>query len=131
MGTFVKPGTRIDRARVGVAAGPLLRRPPSKGFAARITTSWMWIERMFRELRYRVRAALTMPSFHDAPADAERQRQLDRERLAHEYSQGYMAGWHECFDTCLQAVEDEIASVDDVWRMGACLTGSGAIQRDN
>lgn len=102
-----------------------------RGLANRLTAPWGWIRRAFRELHYRFHAALTMPSLQEALAEHARQRELDRERLAHEYSRGYMAGWRECFDTCLQAVEDEIATGDDVWRMGAFLTGSNSIQRDN
>jgi len=60
-----------------------------------------------------------------------RRAQEERERLSREYSEGYMAGWRECFETCLQAVEDEIASADDLWRMGAALTGSTNSRRNN
>ena len=35
----------------------------------------------------------------------------ERERLAEEYARGYRAGWRECFQTCLSAVEEEIARV--------------------
>jgi hypothetical protein len=35
---------------------------------------------------------------------------LHRERqvLSEQYAAGYIAGWHECFDACLEAVEEEL-----------------------
>jgi len=38
-----------------------------------------------------------------------------RERLAEEYARGYLSGWRECFQTCIEAVEDEIAGADGLW----------------
>lgn len=109
----------------------LIRQRSWRSKKAYIFTPARWIVRALRDWRYRIRIALTVQKLEDVQSQELRRAQEDRERLAHEYSQGYMAGWRECFDACLQAVEDEIASADDVWRMGAALTGSGTILRDN
>jgi hypothetical protein len=109
----------------------LVRQRSWRSKRAYIFAPTQWIVRTLRDWRYRIRVALTLPKLEDVQSEQLRRAQEDRERLAHEYSQGYMAGWRECFDACLQAVEHEFASVDDVWRMGGALTGSRTIQRDN
>jgi hypothetical protein len=83
------------------------------------------------ECRYRVRVALTVPPLASARSQQSKRTEENRVRLAHEYSEGYIAGWRECFDACLQAVEDEFASRDDAWQLGASLIGSGESRQDN
>jgi hypothetical protein len=80
------------RRRVGVYALPPLH----------------WILRVLREVHYRVRIAISAPGIERAQVFELQRVHQDQERLAEEYSRGYMAGWRECFQTCLQAVEDEI-----------------------
>ena len=94
-------------------------------------TTLQRIVRVFRDWTSRLRGAFTTRPPRKPKSQETKLSHLDRERLAHEYSQGYMAGWRECFETCLRAVEDEIATAEDVWHMGAVLTGSRNIQRDN
>ncbi|MFZ0635894.1 MAG: hypothetical protein WA755_04560 [Candidatus Acidiferrales bacterium] len=31
----------------------------------------------------------------------------ERQRLAEEYATGYLAGWQECIDACVQALEGD------------------------
>lgn len=45
---------------------------------------------------------------------------LLRQDLADEYARGYMQGWHECFETCLGVVEEELTS-SSAWGAGALL----------
>lgn len=90
-----------------------------------------WVGRMLREFRYRVNVALTAPTIEQEQVFELERAHRDRERLAEEYSKGYMAGWRECFEACLQAVEEEITDADEVWKMGAALTGPTTTQREN
>jgi hypothetical protein len=90
-----------------------------------------WIARMLREFRYRVSVAITAPRIEQDQAFQLQRTHRDRERLAEEYSKGYLAGWRECFEACLQAVEEEITDADELWKMGAALTGSTSTQREN
>jgi hypothetical protein len=74
------------------------------------------LNRVFRTLRefgYRLQIALRAPGTEHAQVFELQRRHHEREHLADEYARGYMSGWHECFRVCLDAVEDEIARVDD------------------
>jgi hypothetical protein len=65
--------------------------------------------RAWREIRYRVRAAIYAPGIERAQVFEMQRTHRERERLAEEYAQGYLVGWRECFQACLDVVEDEIA----------------------
>jgi hypothetical protein len=90
-----------------------------------------WILRLVRELAYRLRLALGAPSIERADVLAIQCRDRERQRLADEYASGYLAGWRECFHTCLEAVEEEIARVDEVWDIGDLLAGAPKPARHN
>lgn len=90
-----------------------------------------WLARLVSDLKYRFRAVLTMPRLEDARFQELKRAEQDRLRLAHEYSQGYITGWRECFDACIEAVQDEFGSTDEVWRLGAALTDPGKSRQDN
>jgi len=64
-----------------------------------------------REVVHRVRSAVRAPGIERAEVFQMQRAHRERERLAEEYARGYMAGWRECFQTCLSAVEEEIARV--------------------
>jgi hypothetical protein len=74
-----------------------------------------WVLRALREFGYRLRIALRAPGMEHAQVFEMQRTHRDRERLAEEYARGYMSGWHECFRACLDAVEDELARVDDAF----------------
>ncbi|HTS10607.1 MAG TPA: hypothetical protein VMH00_00685 [Candidatus Limnocylindrales bacterium] len=88
-----------------------------------------WIVRLVRNLSYRVRLAATAPTLEQVETRELELRNQRSLQLAEEYSRGYMAGWQECFETCLETVEDEIAQADDLWNLGRSLTGS--VRKDN
>jgi len=69
--------------------------------------------RGIREVVHRVRAAVRTPDSERAEVSQTQRAHRERELLAEEYARGHMAGWRECFQTCLTAVEEEIARVDD------------------
>lgn len=118
LGELSKSGANSSRTR---------RRAQLRG---RIAASFQWVmDRVGGWLASGVDRRTESP----CPAEAGSLDRADeyRERLAQEYSRGYQAGWRECFGTCLQAIEDEIASADEIWRIGAVLTNSGTSQQDN
>lgn len=80
-----------------------------------------WLLRVLREIVHRVRMAVRAPGIERAEVFQMQRTHQERQRLAEEYSRGYMAGWGECFQTCLLAVEEEIGRVDDSWDVGSFL----------
>ena len=85
-----------------------------------------WVIRVVRELRFRLRVALRAPSIERAEVFEMQRTHRERHRLAEEYAQGYITGWRECFDVCLESVEEEISRVDSIWDAGALLLDSPA-----
>jgi len=82
-----------------------------------------WVLRGLREFGYRLRIALHAPRMERAEVYRMQRSQRERERLAEEYARGYMSGWHECFEACLDAVEEEISRVDETYEASswACI----------
>jgi hypothetical protein len=90
-----------------------------------------WIVRAVREFRYRLRIALRAPHIERAQVFDIHRTHRDRQRLADEYARGYLVGWRECFQTCVETVGEEFARGDDVWNIGEILTGSTKPPREN
>jgi hypothetical protein len=90
-----------------------------------------WILRAVREMAYRWRLALRAPCIERADAFAMERTNRERQHLADEYARGYLAGWRECFHTCLEAVEEEISRADQIWDVGDLLTGTSKASREN
>jgi len=90
-----------------------------------------WILRELRELRYRLHIALRAPSIERADVIEMQREHHERQRLADEYARGYLAGWRECFHTCLEAVEGEIARSEQMWDAGDLLAGTPKSSLDN
>ncbi|MGH9682228.1 MAG: hypothetical protein ACRD4S_01250 [Candidatus Acidiferrales bacterium] len=80
-----------------------------------------WIVRVLREFAYRLRAALQTPSIERTEVFQMQRTYRERQRLAEEYARGYMAGWRECFDVCLDAVEQEMANGTEAWDVASSL----------
>ena len=72
-----------------------------------------WLARGLRSGNWRLRAifrAVAGPGI-DAQFIAESQRAFRQEQeLAGQYAAGYLAGWEECFDACLEAVHEELGT---------------------
>jgi hypothetical protein len=83
-----------------------------------------WIFRFVREAIHRVRGAVGGPSIELAAALEIERAHRERQRITEEYSRGYLAGWRECFEACMAAMEDELASAKDLWEMGDLLSDS-------
>ena len=89
------------------------------------------ILRAAREFRYRLRIALRAPQIECSQVFEMQRTHRDRQRLADEYGRGYLAGWRGCFQTCVEAVEEELGRADDVWEVGGMLTDPPKPQRKN
>jgi len=80
-----------------------------------------WVVRGLREFSYRLRIALRAPRIEQAQVFEMQRTHRERQRLAEEYGRGYLAGWRECFQVCLEAVEEEIARVDEAFDVSTWL----------
>ncbi len=74
--------------------------------------------RGWRELTRRADLALNAPSLeYQQIADADFAHLVPK-RLTEEYARGYLCGWQECFETCMQAIEDEIGALEEgLWEV--------------
>jgi hypothetical protein len=90
-----------------------------------------WPGRVVREIAHRLRIAIFTPTLERAREIECEKLQAERHRLAEEYSQGYLTGWHECYDACLNAIEDELAEKCEIWASGALLTGPDNLTKAN
>ncbi len=104
---------------------------PRRRIGVYFPTPFHWMLRFSREFVYRVRIALRAPNIEHADVLAIQRGDQERQRLADEYASGYLAGWRECFHTCLEAVQEEVARADEVWDVGDLLTGSPKLSRHN
>ena len=89
------------------------------------------IARMIRETAYRLRAALDAPPLEGAQVFEMQRTHREREKLAEEYSRGYLKGWRACFQECLTAVEEELTRSDSLWEIGELLTETPKNTRRN
>ncbi len=80
-----------------------------------------WIMRMAREIAHRLRTALAAPPIERSEFFEMQRKHQERQRLAEEYSRGYLRGWKECFDTCLDVVEDEFGRASELWIAGELM----------
>lgn len=81
-----------------------------------------WVLRALREFSYRLQIALRAPGLERAQVFEMQRTHRERERLAEEYARGYMLGWHECSEACLEAVEGEMARVDEAFDLSLWLS---------
>jgi hypothetical protein len=90
-----------------------------------------WILRAIRELAYRLRVALHAPAIERAEVFQMQRMHRERELLADQYVRGYLVGWRECFETCMQTVEEELVHVDEVWDVNAILARAPKPRHEN
>lgn len=89
-----------------------------------------WVLRFAREFADRLRWVFAAPSIEKRELLEMERRQQERERLADEYSRGYLAGWRESFDSCLSAIEDECGRAKEIWQVGELLRGAPTDQQN-
>lgn len=104
---------------------------PRRRFGVYYPAPLHWILRGVREFNYRVRIALRAPVIERAQVFEIQRTHRDRQRLADEYARGYLVGWRECFQTCLDAVEEEFLRSGDAWDVGSLLTDTPKLPRKN
>ena len=80
-----------------------------------------WMLRWGREFGHRVRAFVSGPAIEQMEALEVQRRDGERQRLADEYSRGYLEGWRACFEACLRTVEDEFEDGSELWEVGELL----------
>jgi hypothetical protein len=80
-----------------------------------------WVLRVLREIGHRAQVAMRAPGIEREQVFQMQRQHKERERLAEEYARGYLSGWHECFQSCLTAVQEEISHADQVWDISAFL----------
>jgi hypothetical protein len=90
-----------------------------------------WVLRGMREIAHRVRVALDAPTIERAQIFDMQRIHRERQRLAEEYSRGYLIGWHECFRACFEIVEDELTRPADLLDIGAFLAGPSKVPEGN
>lgn len=90
-----------------------------------------WVVRTLVEIVRRVHLAIQAPRIERAELIAMQRADRERQQFADEYSRGYMAGWRECYQTCVDAIESEISQAQDVWDVGALLAGEAKPRRTN
>jgi hypothetical protein len=128
----MKEALKVRRFRREVSRGGVIPRgwrmawyEPRRRVGVYYPAPISWIVRALRELRYRLHIALRAPRIEAAQFFAMQRRHQQRQLMADEYARGYMAGWRECFQTCVEAIEDEMSHADQVWDIGALLTDGG------
>jgi hypothetical protein len=64
-----------------------------------------WLAEAFREIAWR--AGIAWNALRRERHESEEMQRVfrERQRLAEEYAAGYLAGWHECLDACVEALE--------------------------
>lgn len=90
-----------------------------------------WLIRALREFGYRVHIAINAPPIERAEVFELQRSHHQRQLLADQYSCGYLAGWRECYDVCLETVEDEISRANEIWEVGQMLAGAPKPPRKN
>ncbi len=74
-----------------------------------------WLDRARREVAWRIGLAVHAPSVEWQRAAEARRIYLEQRRLSEEYARGYLCAWRECFDACMEAIEDEIVAFEASW----------------
>lgn len=89
------------------------------------------IARLLFEFSYRLKLALRAPRLERAELIAMRRTYNNQQRMAEEYSRGYMAGWRECYQACIDAIEREMDRADEIWGVGDLLTDETVTRPQN
>jgi hypothetical protein len=83
--------------------------------------------RATRELLYRVQLALQAPTIEKLQIHEQQRLQRERARIAQEYASGFLTGWRECFDMCMNAIEEEMAAPDATWDIDDWFSDSAGL----
>ena len=73
----------------------------------------VWVVRGCREVACRAGEAFRAPGLARQQAAIDERAYLEQKRLSEEYGRGYLCGWHECFEACVEAIEEEIGGLEE------------------
>jgi hypothetical protein len=82
---------------------------PRRRIAVFYPVPFHYFARAWRELSYRVGLAWRAPNLEQRDIFNLQRVHREREKLAAEYSRGYLCGWQECFDQWVEAL-DQVTS---------------------
>ena len=83
------------------------------GMAAWLQMWRAWVVRGWREVACRAGEALRAPGLGRPQAANDECAYVEQRRLSEEYARGYLCGWHECFEACVEAIEEEIGGLEE------------------
>jgi hypothetical protein len=84
---------------------------PARGVGVFYPMPLHWVARAAREVEWRVGLLWRAPSREaQEVCDCDRLYR-EKRRLAEEFSSGYTAGWRECFQACMEAIEEELSTL--------------------
>jgi len=72
-----------------------------------------WLARGLRELAWRMGVAWRAPTREKHDVFDLQRVYRDKQKLAGEYSRGYLQGWQECFDTWVETI-DTVSDDDEM-----------------
>lgn len=90
-----------------------------------------WIKRCVDEVGYRLHLVFFAPTLKRSAEITRRREHREKCRIAEEYSKGYLAGWHECYGACLEAVEQELSKEAEVWEVGELFANPESLLKTN
>jgi len=90
-----------------------------------------WLLRAVREFAHRARLAWQAPPIERSQVFEMQRIYRERQRLAEEYSRGYLVGWHECFRACIEVVEDELTRPADLLDVTAFVIDPAKLPEGN
>lgn len=121
MKTFDKIRREISHGGTGPRGWRFAWYEPRRRVAVYYPPPLHWLLRTARELLHRLRTAWSAPPIERTQVFEMERIYRERQRLAEEYSRGYLVGWHECFRDCLEIVEDELMNPSQVLDITALL----------
>ena len=78
---------------------------PQRRVAVYFPAPLHWPMRAAREFAWRAGLAWNARRRERQESDDMQRVFRERQRLAEEFAAGYLAGWHECLDACLEAID--------------------------
>jgi len=91
---------------------------PQRGVAVYFPAPLHWLASGLREFIWRVSLAWRAPRRERQEMHDQFIRHRERQRLAEEYTRGYLAGWRDYLKDCLAALDGQPDTVFDAWPDG-------------
>ncbi|HXX43259.1 MAG TPA: hypothetical protein VEJ38_00925 [Candidatus Acidoferrales bacterium] len=104
---------------------------PRRRVAVYLPPPLHWLLRAVREFSHRVCLAWDAPPIERSQVFEMQRIHRERQRLADEYSRGYLVGWHECFRACIEVVEDKLTRPADLLDITAFVIDPAKLPEGN